>query len=66
MEEAETTKVFMQSEELLKTLIKATTAKLQHLEKLNPNDVQTRVKFKEIERQAIGIQKQIKEVLTGL
>lgn len=64
-ENNETHEVLIQSDEILKKLIKVTGQKLSSLEKLNPNDVQTRVKYKEMERNAISMQKHIKDILQG-
>ena len=65
-ENTDTKSVLIQSDEILRKLIHVTGRKLESLEKLNPNDVQTRVKYKEIERSAISVQKQITDVLQGL
>ena len=65
-ENTDTKSVLIQSDEILRKLIHVTARKLESLEKLNPNDVQTRVKYKEIERSAISVQKQITDVLQGL
>lgn len=65
-ETTDTRSVLIQSDEALKKLITVAGLKLQSLEKLTPNDVQTRVKFKEIERSAISVQKQISDVLLGM
>ncbi len=65
-ENTETKNVLLQSEEALRKLIKVTGQKLVSLEKLNPNDVQTRVKYKEMERNAISMQKHISDVLETL
>lgn len=59
----ETKRVLLQSEEVLNLLISVTGKKLSSLEKLNPNDVQTRVKYKEMERSAISMQKHIQNIL---
>ena len=64
MEENQNTKeVLLHSDQALDELIKVTGQKLVSLEKLTPNDVQTRVKYKEMERNAISMQKHIKDVL---
>ena len=64
MEESTDTKnVLIQSDEVLRKLINVTGKKLVSLEKLTPNDVQTRVKYKEMERNAISMQKHISEIL---
>ena len=65
-ENTDTKSVLIQSDEILRKLIHVTGRKLESLEKLNPNDVQTRVKYKEIERSAISVQKQITDVLQSL
>jgi hypothetical protein len=58
--------VLIQTDEAMKRLIKVTGQQLISLEKLNPNDVQTRVKYKEMERNAISMQKHIKNVLESI
>jgi hypothetical protein len=58
--------VLIQTDEAMKILIKVTGQQLISLEKLNPNDVQTRVKYKEMERNAISMQKHIKNVLESI
>jgi hypothetical protein len=65
-ENSETKSVLVQSDELLNKLIQVTGQKLVSLEKLTPNDVQTRVKYKEMERYAIGMQRHIKELLGSM
>ncbi len=62
-ENTDTRNILIQSDEILKKLINVTGKKLTSLEKLNPNDVQTRVKYKEMERNAISMQKHISEIL---
>jgi hypothetical protein len=62
-EQIETRDVLIQSDEILRKLITITNKKLVSLEKLNPNDVQTRVKYKEMERNAISMQKHIIDIL---
>ena len=64
MEEIQDPKsVLIQTDEAMKKLIKVTGQQLISLEKFTPNDVQTRVKYKEMERNAISMQKHIKDVL---
>jgi len=64
MEENQNTKeVLLHSDQALDELIRVAGQKLDSLEKLTPNDVQTRVKYKEMERNAISMQKHIKDVL---
>jgi hypothetical protein len=65
-ENMETKAMLIESDELLNKLISVTGRKLVSLEKLTPNDVQTRVKFKEVERNAISMQRQIKDILQSL
>ena len=62
-ENTDTKSVLIQSDEILKKLINVTGKKLVSLEKLTPNDVQTRVKFKEMERNAISMQRHISDIL---
>ena len=62
-ENTDTKNVLIQSDEILNKLINVTGKKLVSLEKLTPNDVQTRVKFKEMERNAISMQRHIKDIL---
>lgn len=62
-ENIDTKKVLIQSDEVLRNLIRVTGQKLVSLEKLTPNDVQTRVKYKEMERNAISMQKHISDIL---
>ena len=62
-ENTDTKNVLIQSDEILTKLIHVTGKKLTSLEKLNPNDVQTRVKFKEMERSAISMQRHITDIL---
>ncbi len=62
-ENTDTKNVLLQSDEILKKLIHVTGKKLVSLEKLTPNDVQTRVRFKEMERNAISMQKHINDIL---
>lgn len=62
-ENIETKNVLIQSDEVLRNLIRVTGQKLVSLEKLTPNDVQTRVKYKEMERNAISMQKHISDIL---
>ena len=62
-ENTDTWNVLMQSDEIIKKLIAVTGKKLTSLEKLTPNDVQTRVKYKEMERNAISMQNHIKDIL---
>ncbi len=62
----DTKKVLIQSDEVLSKLISVTGQKLINLEKLNPNDVQTRVRFKEMERNAISMKKHINDILQDL
>ena len=64
MEEIQNTKeILLESDEVLSKLIKVTGQKLINLEKMSPNDVQTRVKYKEMERSAVSMQKHIKDLL---
>lgn len=65
-ETTETKNILIESDEILKRLIKITGRKLDSLEKLTPNDVQTRVRFKEMERNAISTQQHIRNILEGL
>ena len=65
-ENIDTKNVLIQSDEILKKLINVTGKKLVSLEKLTPNDVQTRVKFKEMERNAISMQNHIKDILQDM
>jgi hypothetical protein len=65
-ENTDTRNILIQSDEILKKLINVTGKKLTSLEKLNPNDVQTRVKYKEMERNAISMQKHISDILQEL
>jgi hypothetical protein len=65
-ENTDTRNILIQSDEILKKLINVTGKKLTSLEKLNPNDVQTRVKYKEMERNAISMQKHISDLLQEL
>jgi len=62
-ENTDTRNILIQSDEILKKLISVTGQKLNSLEKLNPKDVQTRVKYKEMERNAISMQKHITDIL---
>jgi len=63
---SDTKEVLLESEEVLQRLIEVTGEKLLSLEKLNPHDVQTRVKYKEMERNAISMRKHIKDILQEL
>ncbi len=65
-ENTDTRNILIQSDEILRKLINVTGQKLTSLEKLNPNDVQTRVKYKEMERNAISMQKHITDILQGM
>ena len=65
-ETTETKNILIESDEILKRLIKITGRKLDSLEKLTPNDVQTRVRFKEMERNAISTQQHIRNILEDL
>ena len=62
-ENIDTKNALIQSDEVMRNLIRITGQKLVSLEKLTPNDVQTRVKFKEMERNAISMQKHINDIL---
>lgn len=62
-ENTDTKNVLIQSDEVIKKLINVTGQKLVSLEKLTPNDVQTRVKYKEMERNAISMQRHISDIL---
>lgn len=65
-ENSDTKNVLIQSDEILKKLILVTGEKLVSLEKLTPNDVQTRVKYKEMERNAISMQRHINDILQNM
>ncbi|MCC7232072.1 MAG: hypothetical protein IT242_03950 [Bacteroidia bacterium] len=67
MEEiTETREVLLQSDEALDSLLKVTGQKLMNLEKTSPNDVETRVRFKEMERSAITMKKHIRDILQNM
>ncbi|REJ84477.1 MAG: hypothetical protein DWQ44_09265 [Bacteroidetes bacterium] len=62
----ETKKVLIESQIALESLLKVTNDALLELEKIRPNDVETRVRYKEVERSAKGMRKQINELLQNM
>jgi hypothetical protein len=62
-ENTDTKNVLIQSDEVLSRLISMTGQKLVSMEKLTPKDFETRVRFKEMERNAISMKKHIRDIL---